>query len=143
MTDGIMEQDVLKMKDNIGEMFDNVLAHGAAQEDENYFWTPAVDVAETKDAFILKAALPGVKKEDVDTEIKEDMLTISGKTPDCKCGQDLSCISQELPKGNFYRAFKINARVKTNAVKASFKDGILEINIPKADEEKTNKVHIE
>lgn len=146
---GLMEQDVLKIKDDISTIFDNVLGTRCSCEglhnDGDYFWTPAVDVAETKDGFILKAALPGVNKEDVSTEIKEGLLTISGKRSacDCKESEDTTCLRQEIPQGGFYRAFRIGARIKTNAVKASFKDGILEINIPKAEEEKANKIAIE
>lgn len=146
---GLMEQDVIKIKDDISTIFDNVLGTRCgcygAQNDGDYFWTPAVDIAETKDGFIVKAALPGVKKEDVSTEIKDGLLTISGKRPACECKEteDKACLRQEIPDGSFYRAFKIGSRIKTSDVKASFKDGILEINIPKAEEEKTNKITIE
>lgn len=146
MTNALMEQDILRMKDDIGSIFDNVLGgRCACSAEDNSLWAPATDVVETKDAFKVKVALPGVKKEDVETEIKEDLLTISGKRALCDCKDDDStaCLRQEIPSGNFYRAFKIGARIKTAEAKATFSDGILTVNIPKAEEEKTNKITIE
>ena len=139
-------QNIMRMRDDISGIFDNFIDNrypeNAVQEDESGAWIPEVDVRETKDEFVLFAALPGVKKEEVQTEIKENILTISGSRS-VKNDEKDGWLRREMASGRFYRAFKIGPRVKTDAIKASFRDGVLEIKIPKADEEKASKIAIE
>jgi HSP20 family protein len=139
-----MEKDLEKMRDNIYNTFDAFLGGRKPQADTDYMteWVPAADVSEDKDGFTLRVALPGVKKEEVDTEIKENILIISGKRdpgPEAQKG----LVRQEIPVGRFYRAFKIGVQVNSGAVKASLKDGILEVRLPKSEEAKPNKIRIE
>lgn len=147
MTNETLQKDIMRMRNNISSIFDNFLTNryqeNTAEDGEGSIeWMPDVDVKETKDDFVLQAALPGVKKEDVETEIKDSILTISGKR-EVKENDGDNWLRREIASGQFYRAFKIGARVKTDAVKASFKDGILEIRLPKADEAKPNKIQID
>lgn len=146
MANETLQKDILLMRNNISSIFDNFLGgrypENAEGGENAAAWMPDVDVLETKDDFILQVSLPGVKKEAVETEIKDSVLTISGKR-DIKQNSDDNWLKREIPTGQFYRAFKIGARVKTEAVKANFKDGILEIHIPKADEAKPNKIQID
>lgn len=147
MTNETLQKDIMRMRNNISSIFDNFLTNryqeNTAEDGEGSIeWMPDVDVKETKDDFVLQAALPGVKKEDVETEIKDSILTISGKR-EVKENDGDNWLRREIASGQFYRAFKIGARVKTDAVKAIFKDGILEIRLPKADEAKPNKIQID
>lgn len=147
MTNETLQKDIMRMRNNISSIFDNFLTNryqeNTAEDSEGSIeWMPDVDVKETKDDFVLQAALPGVKKEDVETEIKDSILTISGKR-EVKENDGDNWLRREIASGQFYRAFKIGARVKTDAVKAIFKDGILEIRLPKADEAKPNKIQID
>jgi len=144
MTNGL--QDIIKMRENISSLFDNFIGNryqgSDSPEESGSSWLPDVDIKETKNEFVLYMSLPGVKKEDVATEIKDDMLTVYGKR-EVKENNEETWFRKEIPSGQFHRAFRISARIKPEAVKASFKDGILEINIPKADEAKPNKIMIE
>ena len=147
MTSETMQKDIIRMRNNISSIFDNFLGsrcceNPTTENDTAPAWMPDVEVKETKDDFVLYVALPGVKKEDVEMEIKDNLLTISGKR-EIKDSNNDNWLRREIPAGHFYRAFKIGARVKTDAVKASFQDGILEIKIPKADEAKPNKIQID
>lgn len=106
----------------------------------NGAWAPAVDIQETAEELVVQAALPGVRKEDVDLEVKDDTLILSGerKTPE---GEDW--LRRELPTGSFYRAFSLPAEVEPGKVKAAFRDGILEVRLAKAESAKPHKVKIE
>lgn len=139
-----IEKDLEKMRDNIYNTFDAFLGNRKPQADTDYMaeWVPEANVAEDKDGFTLYVALPGVKKEEVETEIKENILVISGKRGPLP-GAEEGLVRQEIPAGRFYRAFKIGVQVKSSAVKASFRDGILEVRLPKSEEAKPNKIKIE
>jgi HSP20 family protein len=138
-----MEKDLQKMRDNIYNTFDAFLGARRPQADTDYAaeWVPAADVAEDKDGFTLFVALPGVKKEEVETEIKENVIVISGKRGPA-AGEN-SLVRQEIPAGRFYRAFKIGVPVQTGAVKATYKDGVLQVRLPKSEEAKPNKIKID
>lgn len=139
-----IEKDLQKMRDNIYNSFDAFLGGRKPQADTDYMaeWVPEADVTEDKDGFTVRVALPGVKKEEVETEIKENILIISGKR-DWQPGAEAAMVRQEIPAGRFYRAFKIGVQVNSSAVKASYKDGILEVRLPKSEEAKPNKIKID
>lgn len=139
-----IEKDLQRMRDNIYNTFDSFLGARRPQSDTDYAaeWVPEADVTEDKDGFTLFVALPGVKKEEVETEIKENILIISGRRmPAYPAGS--GAVRQELPQGRFYRAFKLGVQVQSSAVKASLKDGILEVRLPKSEEAKPNKIKID
>lgn len=139
-----IEKDLEKMRDNIYNTFDSFLGGRKPQADTDYMteWVPEANVAEDKDGFTLFVALPGVKKEEVETEIKENILVISGKRGPLP-GSGEGLVRQEIPAGRFYRAFKIGVQVKSSAVKAALKDGVLEVRLPKSEEAKPNKIKID
>ena len=141
-------REMVGLRDTISGLFDDffngkpMLAARFTQPDNGFGWTPPVDIRETADAIVAHAALPGVEKEDLELEVKDGNLVLVGKRKETG-GQQDNWIRRELPYGQFYRAFKLSAEVKADAVKASFKNGILEIHLPKAEEAKPRKVRIE
>ncbi len=139
-----IEKDLQKMRDSIYNSFDAFLGNRRPQADTDYMteWVPEANVTEDKDGFTLYVALPGVKKEEVETEIKENVLVISGKRG-WQPGEGESLVREEIPAGRFYRAFKIGAQVNSSAVKASLRDGVLEVRLPKSEEAKPNKIKID
>jgi HSP20 family protein len=124
----------------IRDIFAEVLGAKCPQETTDETWTPSVNVQETKEEFILYVALPGVKKEDVETEIKDNVLSISGKA--AAVPQDAQLTYREIPSGQFRRAFRLGAQINTGATKASLGNGILEIRLAKAEEAKASKIQI-
>ena len=106
-----------------------------------YGWTPAVDVRETDAELVLYMALPGLNKEDVSLEVKENTLVVSGRMKTLGSEED-SWVRRELPRGDFYRAFHLAADVNVAKVQAGMKNGILEIRLPKAEEARPRKIEI-
>ena len=104
---------------------------------------PALDLYTTPDAVIAKVALPGVKPEDVDVTIGDDLVTISGSYKEEKETSDAGYVHHELSQGKFSRVFALPTAVKADAAKAEFKDGLLTLTIPKSDEVKPTHVKID
>lgn len=107
-----------------------------------YAWAPAVDIRETDADFIAYVALPGLEKEDVSLEVKDNMLVVSGRMKPLGSDED-TWLRRELPRGDFYRAFELPANVQADKVKASMRGGVLEIRLAKAEEARPRKVVIE
>jgi len=106
-------------------------------------WSPAVDVVETADAIVLKAELPGLGKDDVDVEIDDGVLTISGERRFTETVEEGRFTRIERAYGKFSRSISLPQGVKSDQIAASFRDGVLEVTVPKAEEVRPRKVAIE
>lgn len=107
------------------------------------FWTPAVNVEETKDALVLTAELPGMRIEDVEIEVENNVLSIRGeKKEEREEKEDRRYHVWERCYGSFERQFTLPRTVDTDKISAEFKDGILYIEMPKAPEAKSKRIAI-
>lgn len=102
---------------------------------------PPIDIIDQTDRILIKAELPGVDKDSLDLSILDNTLTISGekKLP----GENLSYVRHERPHGRFRRHIDLPYSVATDKVEAKYKDGILTVILPKAEEAKPRKINIE
>ncbi|MDH4231783.1 MAG: Hsp20/alpha crystallin family protein [Nitrospirota bacterium] len=107
--------------------------------------SPNVDIFEEGDNFVVKAEIPGMKKEDIEVNLTDDMITISGEKKKEEKVEKKDYYRVERSYGSFSRSFRFPKEVQTDKAKATFKDGILEVNIPKTAEaiKKEKKVPIE
>jgi len=94
-------------------------------------WSPRVDVSETDNEFLIKAEIPDVKKEDVKVSVDEGILTIQGERKQEKEERGVKFHRVERYYGNFFRRFALPDNVDGTRVKASFKEGMLSLQIPK------------
>jgi HSP20 family protein len=111
-------------------------------EMEEMTMAPSVDIFEDKGDVVVKAELPGIKKEDIDITLTEDTITISGekkKEEEVKKKDYYRC---ESSYGSFTRTFTLPSEVQTEKVKSKMKDGVLEIRIPKTEEAKKKEVKV-
>ncbi len=104
--------------------------------------TPAVDLVDTKDDVIVKVELPGIKKEDVDITLHDDLLTIKGEKKAEKEEKEGSRYYFERRYGSFARTITLPVNVKSDEIKAKFTDGVLEVTLPKAEEEKSKEIKV-
>ncbi len=104
---------------------------------------PALDLFTTPEAVIAKVALPGVKPEDVDVTIGDDLVTISGAFKEEKETSEAGYVHKELSQGMFSRSFSLPTAIKADAAKAEFKDGLLTLTLPKTEEVKPTHVKIQ
>jgi HSP20 family protein len=104
---------------------------------------PPLDLYTTPDSVIAKVALPGVKPEEVDISIADGVVTISGAFQETPETTEAGYVHRELRHGSFRRAFSMPAAVKADQAKASFKEGVLMLTLPKTEELKPMHVKVE
>lgn len=105
-------------------------------------WMPSVDISETSDAYLVKGEIPGVKKEDVKITIHDGMLNIQGERKQEKDEQDKKFHRVECSYGSFARSFRVPDDADESAVKADFKDGMLNITLPKSAKVKPKSIEV-
>ena len=105
--------------------------------------TPAVDVEETSEAYVFRADLPGVDSKDVKVTVTGDTLTLRGERKLEEKRSEDSLHRIERSYGSFERAFTLGAPVRPDQVKATYKDGVLEIRVPKAEEARSREVEVQ
>jgi len=103
---------------------------------------PVMDVEETDDEFRITAELPGMKKDDIKITFQDNILTISGEKKTEKKREDKNLYYAERRFGKFSRSISINSPVKLDKVSAEFKDGVLHITVPKAEEAKPKQIEV-
>jgi HSP20 family protein len=105
-------------------------------------WNPAMDILESNDAYILRAELPGFKKEDMNVELKEGTLTLSGERKSEELPEGVQYRSVERVNGKFVRAVVLPKTVNPDGIQAAYKDGVLEIHVPKAEKAKPRQITV-
>jgi HSP20 family protein len=105
-------------------------------------WTPAVDIAESDDRLTLYAELPGLKKDDVEITLEDNVLTVRGERRFEGDETKESFHRIERAYGAFHRAFHLPSNVRADKVQAAFADGVLRIDVPKQEEAKPRKIAI-
>lgn len=105
-------------------------------------WYPPVDILESKDSYLIRAELPGMKKEDFHLELEDGTLTLSGerKFEEPTNGDEYHRV--ERLAGKFSRSFLVPQAVKHDGIKATYRDGILEVYVPKAEEAKPRQITV-
>ncbi len=98
-------------------------------------WAPAVDIEEDEKQVVLKAEMPGFSPEEIDIDLKEDRLEIKAETKVEEEKAEKNYIRRERRCGSFYRAFELAEGLDTVNAKASYKNGVLELTIPKKAKE--------
>jgi HSP20 family protein len=105
-------------------------------------WNPAFDVKETKDAFVFRADLPGMKEEDLDISITGNRLTVTGKREEEKRDENDRWFSYERAYGTFTRTFTIPEGVDIDHIAAEMKDGVLAMTLPKLPEVQPKRIEL-
>lgn len=105
-------------------------------------WVPSVDISETDSAYLIKGEIPGVKKEDIKVTLERGMLTIQGERKQEKEEKGEKFYRCECSYGNFVRSFRIPEDADESAIKADFKDGMLNVSINKSAKAKARAVNI-
>lgn len=106
------------------------------------FWTPAVDVVESEDSYVLEAELSGLTKDDVKISVENSILTIQGEKKNEKEEKPKNIQRRERVYGSFLRSFTLPTHVKTDKIEAEFKDGLLRIILPKVEEVKSRTIEV-
>ena len=103
---------------------------------------PSIDIYEKKDSIVVEATLAGIKPEDVDINLKDDVLVIEGKRKVSSEVDEKNYYRKEVRSGSFHRTIALPISVKAKKAEADFKNGLLTITLPKEGKVKSNKIKI-
>lgn len=124
---------ITDLSDELNRLFGTQAAHA---------WSPALDVYEDKDNFVVQAELPGLKREDIEVSLHDGTLTISGERKAEQRSDDAEIYRAERHVGRFQRTVGLPTTVDTDKVKAGYTDGVLTVTLPKTEEAKPKKIDV-
>ena len=132
--------DWMGVHDEVNRLFDSLV--GGAPSSTT-LWQPAVDVRETGEEFFVRMDLPGLEPKDVKVSVFEDTLTVSGERKESTESKDEKWHHVERYHGAFERRFQLGKAVQGDKVSASYKNGVLEIRVPKAEQAKPREIQVQ
>jgi len=130
------------LRDEIDRLFDSTFGDFARLPSVFSGWTPAVDLIETKDNVVVRAELPGMKREDIEVTLHEGALNIAGERKSDRKVEEGGLHRSERFFGRFQRTISLPAPVAADKVKADYKDGILTVTLPKTEEAKPKQIDV-
>ena len=134
-------RSLLNINDDLDRMFEEFMSTRML-EPTTMEISPRVNVEENDNEWILTAELPGVTKDDIELNFRDNILTLSGEKKIEKEDKKKNYHHVERSYGRFSRSFAINSSIVTDKIEAKFKDGILTVVLPKAEEEKPKLIDI-
>ena len=130
------------LRDEIDRLFQAPLAELTRSSQLLSGWTPSIDVSETKDNVVVRAELPGMKREEIELTLHEGTLSISGERKTENKYEDSEIHRSERFFGRFQRSIGLPSPVNADKVKAQYQDGVLTITLPKTEEAKPKQIDV-
>ena len=136
-------QDLMVLQDRMNRLFEDATqrrtqADASQDEFERADWTPASDIYETESGYVIALDLPGINREALEIDIDDNRLIVKGTRMIDESKQHRT----ERPRGKFLRTFSVPASVDQGKIGAEYKDGVLQIRLPKRSEQKSKKIDI-
>jgi HSP20 family protein len=137
-------RDLLSIQDRMNRLFEQTLSRSRTEEGiAPSTWAPAVDIYETSDAIVMKAELPGLAQEDIEVRVQDNTLILKGQRRFAREIEQENYLRIERAYGAFQRSFTLPATIQQDRIRAVFRDGVLELTLPKAEEAKPRRIAIE
>ena len=130
------KRNMLNIFDDVEQMLDQAFGHSLENGSNRLSYSPLMNVSETESDYLVMMDLPGVEKKDVEANLSDGILTVSGERKTSERGDENNRIWYETSNGAFSRSFELTSDIVEEKIKAKFKDGVLNITIPKAAEVK-------
>ncbi len=125
-------EELARIQDRINSLFEQALLTADYEDREGGLpgtWAPQVDLVETEDAYLLFAELPGVRRDDIQLQVRDRRLELSGRR---QClGENRNFLRMERSYGPFRRTFDLGAPVDVDSITAAFEQGVLRVQVPK------------
>ena len=134
-------QDMILLRNAMSQLMEESFVQPAAAQGGKSF-VPALDLSETAEGYLVEAALPGIKPEDVEITVENNVLTIKGETRQEVDEKKRNFHRIERRFGSFLRTIGMPTTVKADAIQASLTNGVLRLEIPKAEEVKPRKISV-
>ena len=136
-------RELRSLQDEMNRLFGSTLSRSGSDEGTwGNAWSPRVDIYENKDNLVIEAELPGMKAEDVDISIENNVLTIQGKREFEKKDEEDNFHRVERHYGSFTRSFTLPPTVNSEDATADFKNGVLHLKLAKREEAKPHRIEI-
>ena len=136
-------RDLMGLQDDMGSVFDEFFGDGKKMREMGLTrWNPRVDIFEEENRYELTADLPGIQKEDVKVEVRDNVLTLRGEKKMEEERKDKNYRLSERYYGEFTRTFTLPENVDRNAIDAEYKDGVLHLSIPKTEKAKPKQIEV-
>ncbi len=132
-------RELKQMEDTMDRLwrFGNLPAYREGSED----WNILIDVMQKKDDIIVSASVPGIKAEEIDVAVEDNVLTIRAERK-ADTAEDVTYLIKERPEGSFFRALRLPDTVDAEKIESSYYNGVLTIRMPKAEEKKRKQIQI-
>jgi len=134
-------QDLMVLQDRMNRLFEDATqrrGQGTDDEFERADWTPAADIYETDSGYLIAMDLPGIDREALELDVEDNRLIVKGTRAIAESKQHRS----ERPRGKFLRTFSVPGSVDEAKIGAEYKDGVLNIRLPKRSEQKPKRIDI-
>ena len=137
--------DLEKIQMQMNQLFNTSLAREGGRDAGllDGAWNPAVDIYDSKESILVKADIPGLSKDDIEVTVHGDTLVIKGEKKHEKEVKEKDYVRTERFYGNFQRAIRLPAEVETNKVDATYKNGVLELVLPKSEKAKPKQIKLD
>jgi HSP20 family protein len=138
-------RDLSGIQDKMNQLFEDTFSRTRGRDEAlaKGMWTPAVDIYETEDSVVVKAELPGLEKDQIGVEIKDGILSLRGERKFEKEVKEENYHRIERSFGSFHRSFSLPTSVEQDRISARFKDGVLEVQLPKKAQAKPKQIKVD
>lgn len=134
-------QEAMTLREAVNRLFEESMVPSTSLRNGGAF-APALDLSETADAYLIEAAVPGLKPEDLNITFENGVLTISGEVKQSEETRERNYHRVERRYGRFSRSVSLPATVRGDAINARLENGVLHLNVPKAEEVKPRKITV-
>lgn len=135
-------KELTTLRDEMDKMWNRFFGEWPGMEPFKGEWAPSLDISETKDNIVVKAEVPGMDSKDIDISLANDVLTVKGEKKQEKEEKDENYHRVERSYGAFSRSIRLAREVQGDRIKATYKNGVLKITLPKSEEAKKKEVKI-
>ena len=128
------KRNVISLFDDVEQMVSQAFNYPLQTENGTLSYSPLMNINETDDEYLVTMDLPGVEKKDVEIKVSDGFLTISGERKIVNQDSENNRVRYESAHGAFSRSFELSPEIVSDKIKAKFKNGVLSITLPKAEE---------
>jgi len=138
-------RDLSSIQEKMNQLFEDTFTktRGRGEGLSTGMWTPAVDIYETENSVVVKAELPGVEKDKIGVEVKDGILTLHGERKFEKEVKEENYHRIERAYGTYHRSFSLPSSVAQDKISAKFKDGVLEVELPKKAQARPKQIKVD
>ncbi|PIQ61404.1 MAG: heat-shock protein [Bacteroidetes bacterium CG12_big_fil_rev_8_21_14_0_65_60_17] len=134
--------DMNRLQRDFDRLFGTFFPGFDEDADQNVSWTPHLDVLETEDAYVLEMDVPGVSRDDIQINLQDGVLTVSGERASREVSENDNVVRVERHAGRFFRSFRLPKKINEQKIEARHENGVLMVTLPKVEESKPRKIKV-